>query len=68
MQTLIATHKLYIIFEMLPSYVNRLHINIIIMHNADYKSDPLALYYIWNVTMLRKQIAYKHHKYAQCRL
>ena len=27
-----------------------------------------TLYYIWNVTKLSKQIAYKHHNYAQCRL
>ena len=68
MYTLIATHKLYIIFKMLPCQVNGLHINTIIMHNVDFKSDLWTLYYIWNVTMLSKQIAYKYHNYAQCRL
>ena len=38
MCTLIATHKLYIIFEMLPSKVNGLHMNNIFMHNVDFKS------------------------------
>ena len=40
METLIATHKLYNTFEMLPCLVNRLHITTIIMHNADFNCDP----------------------------
>ena len=68
MYTLRATYKTYIIFEMLPCYVNGFHIYNIFMHNVYFKSNLWTLYYIWNIIMLNKQISYEYNIYAQCRL